>query len=444
MKHIVLFGFLIFTALSINLKAVGEFEHNSKRDTLINDQPANVNYPFPLHTHYMANVYKSNIYTQQQLDDTTRAFYMIWKKQHIRKNCPDLSQYYILNDENRSDGRGRANICVSEGQGYGMIITVLMAGYDPESQEIFDGLYRLYISHPSSVDPYLMTWSILNGCKSKNTGDDNNSATDGDLDIALSLLMADKQWGSNGNINYKQEAIKIIQAIKEHEINSQTYSVLISDAIQPDDPQYFDTRASDFMPGHFREFFYATLDSTWLKVIDTGYSIFKHIQKKHSPASGLMPDFLQYVHHTYIPAKPKYMESNYDGNYYYNACRVPMRLSADYLLWGDDRAFELIDKMNHWIIKKTAMKPDKLYSGFMLSGSNIKGNDYSTPAFIAPFVVSAMVGNENQKWFNELYPFLIQLDYKDFRYYNNTLKMFCLLMISGNYWTPSACNITTK
>jgi endo-1,4-beta-D-glucanase Y len=444
MKCFVLSGFLIFYVFIFSLMANDKFELKSKKDTLKNKQPVLVNYPFPLHPQYVSNIYKPNAYTLKQLDDSTRAFYTIWKNLHVRKNCPDPSQYYILNDENRSDGRSRANICVSEGQGYGMIITVIMAGYDPEAQTIFNGLYRLYKSHPSSIDPYLMTWNILTGCKSKIAGDNNNSATDGDLDIALSLLMADKQWGSNGGINYRQEAIKMIQAIKEHEINPQTYSVLISDALQPDDPQYFDTRASDFMPGHFREFFSATQDSSWLKVIDTGYSIFKHIQGKHSPASGLIPDFLQYVHQKYIPAKPKYMESDYDGNYYYNACRVPMRLSADYFLWGDDRAFELIDKMNHWIIKKTAMKPDKLYSGFMLSGSNIKGNDYSTPAFIAPFVVSAMVGSENQKWLNELYPFLMQLDYKDFRYYNNTLKMFCLLMISGNYWTPSVCNITTE
>ena len=30
------------------------------------------------------------------------------------------------------------------------------------------------------------------------------SQTDGDLDIALSLLMADKQWGSGGAVNYLQ------------------------------------------------------------------------------------------------------------------------------------------------------------------------------------------------------------------------------------------------
>ncbi|WP_449437807.1 glycosyl hydrolase family 8 [Pedobacter steynii] len=39
-------------------------------------------------------------------------------------------------------------------------------------------------------------------------------ATDGDMDIAYALLLADKQWGSSGKINYKAEAISIINALK--------------------------------------------------------------------------------------------------------------------------------------------------------------------------------------------------------------------------------------
>lgn len=265
--------------------------NNSAGDTLKKVLSVKVNCPFPMHTKYVSNVFKPEIYSQQQLDDSTRAFYDIWEKLHIRKNCPDPIQYYVLNDENRSDGRSRGNICVSEGQGYGMIITVIMAGYDSEVQNIFDGLFRLFKAHPSSVDPYLMTWNIFTGCKSKIASDNNYSATDGDLDIAFSLLLADKQWGSNGPINYKQEAINMIHSIVEHEINPKTYSVMISDALQTDDPQYFDTRASDFMPGHFREFYNASHDSAWLKVIDKGYLIFKQIQEKHSVASGLIPDF---------------------------------------------------------------------------------------------------------------------------------------------------------
>jgi endo-1,4-beta-D-glucanase Y len=356
---------------------------------------------------------------------------------HVRNNCPDRNQFYVLNDENRSDGRKHNNICVSEGQGYGMLIEVLMAGYDKDAKEIFDGMYYFYKSHPSSVNPYLMSWNIITGCITKTSHDDNYSATDGDLDIALSLLMANKQWGSTSGINYLDEAKKIIQAIMQNEINQQKYTVLLSDALQTDDPQYFDTRSSDFMPGHFREFYYATGDSNWIKVIDNGYDIFKNLQFHHSRNSGLIPDFIQYCNNKYFPSKSKYMESEYDGNYYYNACRVPMRISLDYFLSGDVRAKEIVSKMNSWIRRKTHENPEKLYSGFMLNGTSVKNSDYYTAAFMGPFVVSAMIGNDNNIWLDKLYSFFLQIDSSDFRYYNNTLKMLTFLMVSGNFWSPS-------
>lgn len=397
-------------------------------------------YPFPMHVNYAAEVFPPKSYTQQQLDDSVKTFYQLWKTQHIRHDCPEADEYYILNNERISDGRGRGNICVSEGQGYGMIITVIMAGYDSEAKTIYDGLFRFFKSHPSAVNPGLMTWSVQNGCKSKISGDNNNSATDGDLDIALSLLMADKQWGSKGTVDYKKEAYQLIEAILKSEINPKAFTVLISDALEADDPQYFDTRASDFMPGHFKEFFALTGDSSWLKVINQEYSIFQSIQQKYSLTTGLLPDFIIKKDGHYKPASPKYMESEHDGNYYYNACRVPMRLSMDYFISGDVRAFQLIEKMNRWIRKKTLDNPEKLFSGYYLSGKNIKDNDYSTPAFIAPFAVSALIGSNNRPWGDKLCTYLLNLNYNDFRYYNNTLKMVCLLLISHNFWVPSCLN----
>ena len=55
-----------------------------------------------------------------------------------------------------------------------------------------------------------MAWA-----QTKNFTDiDGTSATDGDMDIAYSLLLANEQWGSNGKINYLKEAQLMIAAIK--------------------------------------------------------------------------------------------------------------------------------------------------------------------------------------------------------------------------------------
>ena len=62
-----------------------------------------------------------------------------------------------------------------------------------------------------------------------------DAATDGDLDIVYSLLLADAQWGSSGNVNYFQSALNLNKAILAKEINDQTYTILKGNAIEKPD-----------------------------------------------------------------------------------------------------------------------------------------------------------------------------------------------------------------
>src|SRR5579872_640844 len=128
-------------------------------------------------------------------------------------------------------------------------------------------LFRSYYKNHQSNHPYLMAWAQTKNCRDL----DKSTATDGDMDIAYSLLLADKQWGGAGKINYLQEARKMIAAIMHYEVNPRTYSVLLSDAIEYDSKDYFDTRTSDFMPSNFKAFELATGDKRWGKVIDNNY-----------------------------------------------------------------------------------------------------------------------------------------------------------------------------
>jgi endoglucanase len=391
-------------------------------------------YPFPVHAPYHLPFFKPIGSTPKQMDDSTTSFYRQWKNEHVRHDCPEHSMYYVFDNEH--SGRKKGTICISEGQGYGMMIMALMAGYDAEAKTIFDGMYLFYKSHPSAASAYLMTWEIEAGCKSKIARDNNFSATDGDMDIAFSLLLADAQWGSGGAINYRREAVAMIAEIAKHEINPTNYTIVMSDALESSDPRYNDMRTSDFMPDHFREFFTATGDSLWLKVIDKGYQLFDQLQKQYAPITGLLPDFVQYTTHGYAPAKAKYLESDNDGQFYYNACRTPWRLTSDYLAWGDARAFRSVVKMNQWIRKKVLNKPFKLYAGYYLDGKDILDNDYSTPAFVCPFVVSASIDANAQLWLSDLWNYLLTMKFDDYKYYDNTLRMLTMIVLSGNYWTP--------
>ncbi len=383
--------------------------------------------PFPQHVSYYVGCIKPNHISQKKMDTQVLRFYQSWKKQYIHAS-PGIDQAYVFFEE-----EGSLLQSVSEGQGYGMLITALMAGADPVAQGTFDSLYRYVLAHPSKPDSPLMAWSQFTDSRNK----DQTSATDGDMDIAYALLLAHDQWGSSGKYNYLAAARNMIHSIMKYEINRDSYSILLSDAVEFDSEDYFDMRSSDFMPLHCKLFELATGDAQWNKVVDHNYKLFFQMQNTYSNDAGLIPDFITHINHTARPAQPRYLESRYDGCYNYNACRVPWRIATDYLITGDKRSSELMNKINHWIRQTTSDNPDNISAGYTLEGVDIHSRDYEALSFIGPFTVAAMVNPANQHWLNAMWDYLLQFKLKDFDYYDNSIKMISLLVVSGNYWDPS-------
>jgi len=392
-------------------------------------------YPFPQNKSYFEGTVKPAKDPTTKQEKAITHFYNMWKNAYVRHDCADAEQYYVLNDEGNVKGKG-TTICVSEGQGYGMQIVVLMAGYDKDAQTIFDGMYEFADAHPSTKSPFLMSWSILKGCITNTYGLNQTSATDGDLDIALSLLMADNQWGSNGKINYRAAALNIVSAILKHEVNSKEHTILLSDANVEGDYDFNDIRSSDFMPAHLRVFNKFYPNDEWTKVIDKMYQVFGSIQNEYSKKTGLLPDFIIYRNGKYAPAKRNYMESRHDGAYYYNACRVPFRVAVDYLIYGEPRAKKLLNPISDWIQRRTSKNPDKMWAGYNLDGSPIRGHDYTVPAFLCPFAIGSMLDKKNQQWVNDCWDYINDFEFKDYLYFDNTLQMLSMLLLTGNYWLP--------
>jgi len=153
------------------------------------------NKPFPNHTNYIGDHIKPNNYGQTELDNHTKTFYDGWKALYLKNDC-NTNEYYI---KYRNDAK-----TVSEAHGYGMMIMCFMAGHDSNAKSDFDKLFNYYKSHPSNINSNLMDWQQITCNDAASSSDD--SATDGDIDIAFSLLLAHNQWGSEGNINYLQQA----------------------------------------------------------------------------------------------------------------------------------------------------------------------------------------------------------------------------------------------
>ncbi len=388
------------------------------------------NYPFPQHTDYNTHI-KPSQYTQEQLDDHVRSFYDGWKSNHLINGCED-DQYYIYIDDGNT-------ITVSEAMGYGMLIIPLMAGYDANAKIYFDGLYRYYKAHPSYITPHLMAWKQITGCVNAGGPD---SASDGDIDIAFGLLLAHAQWGSQGDINYFQEAVAIINDIMgensaKGDVNQDLNTIKLGDWVSGG--SYMNgTRTSDFIMDHFRAFKCAVQDTSWSFVVDKCYDLIADMQTNYSPEAGLLPDFIDDVNTTARPADPNYLEGELDGNYSYNACRDPWRIATDYLISGDERAKEAVLKIDNWLLESSGGSANHVYAGYYLDGTKAVG--WSDIAFTAPFTVGAMLDTANQDWLNSLYSKILSSNVNSGGYYDNTLKLLSLITISGNYWVPD-CEI---
>jgi endoglucanase len=382
--------------------------------------------PFPQHTTYTKGTIKPDLVSQTQMDDSVLSFYKLWKERYINDDAGD-GQFYVW-----VEGSVGGNQCVSEAQGYGMMIVVLMAGADSSAHTTYNGLFKYFKSHPSKRSPSLMAWAQKENFKDYET----TSATDGDMDIAYSLLLANTQWGSKSKINYLGEARQVIAAIAAQEINQTTFSILLSNAVTNESNDYFDTRSSDFMPSHFKCFSRFSKDALWTKVINNTYRLFEFMQEKYSPDAGLLPDFIEHVGEEPLPARRMYLESKHDGAYSYNACRDPWRIATDYILYGDKRAKSMVQKINNWVKETSGGNPTNIFAGYSLAGDGIRGRDYEAMSFIAPLAVSAMVDPTNQVWLNKLWDYIFSFDIDQFDCYGNTIKMLNTIILSGNYWDP--------
>ncbi|MGW0523569.1 glycosyl hydrolase family 8 [Crossiella sp. NPDC003009] len=361
---------------------------------------------------------------QSTVDAAVVDYYKRWKSAFLKQNCGN-GWYQVHSPDAEFP-------YVAEGQGYGMVITATMAGADPDARKIFDGMVKWKLDHPSTHNPDLLAAEQDANCRSVNGSD---SATDGDLDGAYGLLLADRQWGSTGTYNYKQLAIRTINAIKKSEVNPKTKLLTYADWVTPGSEHYYQTRSSDWMIDHLRAFGKATGDSAWDGIRTAHQNLINTLQAKHSPGTGLLPDFVVNTDTTPKPAPRQVLEHANDGKFYWNACRTPWRLGADAVTSGDAGSLAAARKMNSWIKSATGGDPGKVAIGYHLDGKPI-GAGGDRAAFFAPFAVAAMTDPGSQAWLDALWRKMLATPISAKGYYAASIQLQVMITVSGNHWVP--------
>jgi endoglucanase len=351
-------------------------------------------FPFPQKAKYEYGIMPANIdhdKVQAAFDD----FMKLYEEQG------DLARIKHDNPENT----------VSEGIAYGMLIMVYMDNEENNTQGKFDKLWNYYNKYPDQNG--LMNWKINGFSDAANFG----AATDAEIDAAVALLQAYKQWD---NEKYLNDARSLIDKMAQHEVNDNGFLKPGDTWDNKKNPSYFSTAAL--------EMFKEVDDFDWANVLAKSYELLK---KSQNSSTGLIPDWC-----------------SEDGNavdgdkFYYDAARAPWRIAWAHSWFGHQDAKDICTKMASWITTKTGGDPSKVTTGYQLDGTAL--DEWHNATFVGPFVCTGMVDASHQDWVDDGFSYLV--DMPEDVYFQVSMKMLTTLYLSGNMpnlWTHTSVEYFT-
>jgi endo-1,4-beta-D-glucanase Y len=358
--------------------------------------------------------------SRADMRERLRAYYREWKAAFVRPGCGDGTL--------RIHSPDAAYPAIAEGQGYGLVIAASMAPLDTQSRDLFDGILAFVLGHPSSNDADLMAAELDARCAERDGGD---SATDGDMDIAYALLLADRTWGSAGRYDYRELALRRIRAIGRSNVNAGSKLMLLGDWSVDGSRLHDTSRTSDWNPQYFRAFQAATGDPGWAEIAGAHRAAIARLQRSRT---GLMPDFVRGTGEAVAPVAGQVLETTHDGDFGFNACRTPWRLGLDALLSGDTVSTDAARRMTRWFRSATGDDPARVGSGYTLDGAVYRREGDN--AFWAPLAVSAMADPAAQPWLDALWRRMATSRVDPGNYFGDTLQLQVMIIVSGNYPLP--------
>jgi endoglucanase len=287
----------------------------------------------------------------------------------------EYKNQYVDKTTGRTIDEQREGVTTSEGQSYTMLRSVWS-----DDRETFDKSWKWTKDNLSRKGDYLFTWlwgKNLDGSFGIITNQNGqNSAIDGDIDIAYALILGSKKWN---NPQYLVESKLIINDIWDKAvIQSNTGKlILASNDIEKSfnkskvlvNPSYFSTYA-------FREFANYFPDYEWNRLADDSYFILNKIQDTRFgdfQNTFLPPDWVEIN-----PSNMSISTSQNRNSYGYDAVRIPWRVALDYKINKNQNALNYLKRLD--FLGKEYQNKGKIYTVYNVDGS-VNGNYESLLAY---------------------------------------------------------------
>lgn len=280
-------------------------------------------------------------------------------------------QTILEKDTLRALDKSQDNITTSEGQSYTMMRAVWM-----DDQETFDKAWQWTKDNMQREDK-LISWrfgKLADGSYGIQTDrGGQNIATDGDVDIAYSLIMAANRWKQD---KYLYDAKPMIEAIWDKAVvNVNGQPVLVSNDIERLNQQSVLVNPSYFSPYAYRVFAKVDPAHNWNGVVESSYSVLFAAADSTlgtDKSAGLTPNWVRMDRTTGQLSR----DQSLDANYGYDAFRTPWRLTLDYRYNKDVRAKQLLQKSS--VLSKDWQERGRLASVYGHDGRVV--TDDSVPA----------------------------------------------------------------
>ncbi|HTV19595.1 MAG TPA: glycosyl hydrolase family 8 [Polyangiaceae bacterium] len=387
---------------------------------------------FPFPSSNISSGQITSVLTSHEL----RADYNRWREQLIER-CPqgDARMKY---PESGNDTR-------SEGVGYGMVISAYMG-----DKATFDGLWNYY--QRTSAGTGLMNWRRTD-CAGGGGGGDTGSASDADVDAALGLIVANRQWPGQG---YNTDAAALVADIRSALFLPGCPALLTAGsqfaACGCINPSYLP-------PGYYPAF--AANDAGqaqfWTNAVNGTYTYFNAIRTTNGNTN-LVPAWSSSNGSLTLACSspPQVSGGGATNQFQADAARTPWRVATDFQWTGSANADAFLQRIVTFAKTQRVAQIVSLYS---LAGQPLNGNgqgatldaEGTRSSFTMGGLASAMTAGTQEDL--DAFTGAWQSLYRDgdefgdtggqqYRAFNNSLALLYGLTVTGNMWNPMGPNPT--
>ena len=382
-------------------------------------------YPFPQNKQYAygqifnPDLKKTETAIQQKFAD--------WRKNWVTENVEidGVKTAYIKMSDSKILRISSRDIA------FGMLLSVYMADATNDAQSLFNQFMNFYHCFAKeNKEPKTCKSPSFKIMAGEVYEEDSAlvryagvSNPDADMDAALALLLADKQWGSGGAEKYATYAKTLLQDIYDNDI--ETGEKMHINAFSNYDAA-FNPSYSAFASFEIFAESGAMSPNVWNTLAKNTAAELALCQDS---TTGLVPLWCDYSTHKPVKVQDSYSYEEGPG-FIYDALLVPWRMATAYYWFGDENAKKVNDKLAKWLPYVSYGHASYIRSYYELDGSYLTYGKWDDLAEASGVGLAFSSTDKYDPYLETVYESLMNLNTKTAR--TETERILELLLLTGN------------